>query len=157
MRIVWLRYALINRAGESYGACRATERFERRPTALAIGFEPETADAIVKRDRDGALRFACGLLRRAVGHHSRATAFVSSQAANRICVPTATERTHRLLGVAEDLTSASGSSTELRQAQKMEAVAMLTARRCRHIQHLLSRHNRHLDPLQEEVAGNPAP
>jgi PAS domain S-box-containing protein len=146
-----LRYALINRAGERLWGVPREEAIGKTPHEL---FDPETADAIVKRDRE-ALRSHSGLYapEHSVTMPRNGVRLVTS---NRICVRDRNGEVQYLLGVAEDMTERKRVEDQLRQAQKMEAVGNLTGGVAHDFNNLLTVIIGNLDLLQEEVAGNPA-
>jgi PAS domain S-box-containing protein len=146
-----LRYILINRAGERLWGVPREQLVGKTPHEI---FDKETADMIVKHDRE-MLQTCQGLH---VPEHSINTPRngVRLVTSDRICVRDQNGEVQYLIGVTEDMTERKAVEEQLRQAQKMEAVGNLTGGVAHDFNNLLTIIIGNLDLLQEDVAGNPA-
>jgi PAS domain S-box-containing protein len=144
-----LRYVLINRAGEKLWGVPREQLVGKTPHEI---FDTETADTIIKHDRE--MQQTCQALH--VPEHSVNTPRngVRLVTSDRICVRDQNGEVQYLIGVTEDVTERKGVEEQLRQAQKMEAVGNLTGGVAHDFNNLLTIIIGNLDLLQQDVAGN---
>ena len=116
-----LRYILINRAGEQLWGLPREQLVGKTPHEI---FDKETADTIVKHDREMLQsQPEFHVPEHLINTPRNGVRLVTS---NRICVRDQNGAPQYLLGVTEDMTERKGVEEQLRQAQKMEAIGQLT-------------------------------